>query len=155
MKHSILPSTFAVILYLFLGCAPARDGTALIQGVWKVNKIVDLDQKTETDPGSMYYVVTKRFIMTVGGKEDRPVIKKNFANMTPEEILSQLPAGAGIMEYEVKDGSIHRTTLFALSEYFEGKLIVTEFEVDTDKLVFRDNHHADGHLREWRMTRVE
>lgn len=93
--------------------------------------------------------------MTVGGKEDRPVVNKNFADMTPEEVLSQLPAGAGLMDYEVKDGKIHRTTRFALSEYFEGKLIITEFEVDANNLIFRDNHHADGHLREWHMIRVE
>lgn len=85
--------------------------------------------------------------MTVGGKEDRPVVNKNFADMTPEEVLSQLPAGGGFMEYQIKEGKIHRTTRYALSEYFEGKLIVTEFEVDSNNLVFRDNHHADGHLR--------
>ena len=59
------------------------------------------------------------------------------------------------MEYVIKEGKIHRTTLFALSEYFEGKLIETEFEVDSQSLVFRDNHHADGQLREWHMVRVE
>ena len=120
-----------------------------------MTKIVNLDEKTESDPGNMHYILTEGFIMTVGGKEDRPVIEKNFANMTPEEILSQLPAGGGFMEYEVKDGKIHRTTRYALSEYFEGNLIITEYEVDANNLVFRDNHHADGQLREWHMVRVE
>jgi hypothetical protein len=137
----------------FLGCAP--DQPTQLQGVWKVTNIRDLDENTDSDPGNMYYVITKGYIITVGGKEDRPVVNKNFANMTPEEVLSQLPAGGGIMEYQVKDGKIHRTTRFALSEYFEGKLIITEFEVDAENLVFRDNHHADGHLREWHMVRVE
>ena len=59
------------------------------------------------------------------------------------------------MEYEVKDGNIHRTTLYALSEYFEGNLIITEYEVDESNLIFRDNHFADGLLREWHMVRVE
>lgn len=116
-------------------------------GVWTVTNIVDLDEKTESDPGNMHYILTEGFIMTVGGKEDRPVVNKNFADMTPEEVLSQLPAGGGFMEYQIKEGKIHRTTRYALSEYFEGKLIVTEFEVDSNNLVFRDNHHADGHLR--------
>jgi len=116
---------------------------------------VNLDNEEESDPGNMHYVVTERHIMTVGGKEDRPVVEKNFANMTSEEILSQLPAGGGFMEYEIVDGKIHRTTKFALSELFEGKLIQTEFEVNAKNLVFRDNHHADGQLREWHMVRVE
>ncbi len=47
----------------------------------------------ESDPGNTHYVVTKRHIMTIGGKEDRPIVEKNFANMKSEEILSQLPAG--------------------------------------------------------------
>ena len=135
------------------GCSP--DTSNPLVGVWKVTNIVDLDEKTESDPGNMHYILTEGFIMTVGGKEDRPVVNKNFADMTPEEVLSQLPAGAGLMDYEVKDGKIHRTTRFALSEYFEGKLIITEFEVDANNLIFRDNHHADGHLREWHMIRVE
>ena len=138
---------------ILLACSP--ESSSQLEGVWKVSKIVDLQEKIETDPGNMHYVITPGYIMTVGGKEDRPVVEKNFANMTQEEILSQLPAGGGFMEYEIKDGKIHRTTRYALSEYFEGKLIITEFEVDPQHLIFRDNHHADGHLREWHMTRVE
>ncbi|MCZ6673593.1 MAG: hypothetical protein O7C75_11730 [Verrucomicrobia bacterium] len=138
---------------IWIGCAP--ESSSQLEGVWKVTKIVDLVEKTETDPGNMHYVITPGFIMTVGGKEDRPVVDNNFALMTPEEILSQLPAGGGFMEYEIIDGKIHRTTRFALSEYFEGKLIVTEFEVDAETLIFRDDHHADGHLREWHMIRLE
>ena len=140
---------------LVTGCVPQNDSESLVQGVWKVTKIVNLDKKEESDPGNMHYVVTKRHIMTVGGKEDRPVVQKNFADMSPEEILSQLPAGGGFMEYEIVEGRIHRTTKFALSELFEGKLIETEFEVSEKNLVFRDNHHADGELREWHMVRVE
>jgi hypothetical protein len=135
------------------GCAPETPN--LLVGVWKVSNIIDLDEKTESDPGNMHYILTEGFIMTVGGKEDRPVIEKNFADMDQRELLSQLPAGGGFMEYEVKDGKIHRTTRYALSEYFEGKTIITEFEVDKKHLVFRDNHHADGHLREWHMLRIE
>ncbi len=140
---------------LLSSCGRQDDSPSMIQGVWRVTKILNLDSKEETDPGDTHYVVTKRHIMTVGGKEDRPIVEKNFANMSPEEILSQLPAGGGFMEYEIVGGKIHRTTKFALSEFFEGKLIQTEFEVDRKHLVFRDNHHADGALREWHMVRVE
>lgn len=147
--------TLAGIVVLMSSCRLKEDSTVLLQGVWKVTKIVNLDKGKESDPGNTHYVVTKKHIMTVGGKEDRPIVEKNFANMTPEEILSQLPAGGGFMEYEIVDGIIHRTTKFALSELFEGKLIQTDFEVDQKNLVFRDNHHADGELREWHMIRVE
>ncbi len=153
MKYPIL--FVLVFAWLVSSCGRQEDSVSLVQGVWRVTKIVNLDNEEESDPGNMHYVVTKRHIMTVGGKEDRPIIEKNFANMTSEEILSQLPAGGGFMEYEIVDGKIHRTTKFALSELFEGKLIQTEFEVDTKNLVFRDNHHADGQLREWHMVRVE
>lgn len=146
---------FILFSLLIAGCVPKSDSGSLAQGVWKVTKIVNLDTKEETDPGNMHYIVTKRHIMTVGGKEDRPVIEKNFADMTADEILSQLPAGGGFMEYVIVDGKIHRTTKFALSELFEGKRIQTEFEVDSESLVFRDNHHADGQLREWHMVRIE
>lgn len=150
------PFVFALVfMVLISSCVPHQDPAVLVQGVWKVTKIVNLDKNVETDPGNMHYIVTKSHIMTVGGKEDRPVIKKNFADMNPDEILSQLPAGGGFMEYEIVDGKIHRTTKFALSELFEGKLIQTEIEVDSQNLVFRDNHHADGQLREWHMIRVE
>ncbi len=151
---------FLVLLVLGLGvlvssCGYNEESATLVQGVWKVTRIVNLDKGEETDPGNMHYVVTKRHIMTVGGKEDRPIVVKNFADMEPEEILSQLPAGGGFMEYEIVNGKIHRTTKFALSELFEGKLTQTEFEVGQENLVFRDNHHADGELREWHMVRVE
>lgn len=146
---------FACALSGLLLPACTQEKTHSLNGVWKVTKIVNLDENSETDPGNMHYIVTDSFIMTIGGKEERPVIDKNFANMTPEEILSQLPAGGGFMDYEVKDGKIHRTTRYALSEYFEGKLIVTEYEVTEDTLVFRDDHHADGQLREWHMLRLE
>lgn len=75
--------------------------------------------------------------------------------MTPEEVMSQLPAGGGFMEYKLVDGKIHRTTKFALSELFEGRLIITEIETDGSSLTFRGDQHADGHVREWHMVRVE
>lgn len=141
--------------FITVGCKPAHNKASEIQGVWKVTKVVDLTEATESDPGNLHYMISSEYIMTVGGKEDRPVIENNFALMSHKEILSQLPAGGGFMEYEIIDGKINRTTRYALSEYFEGKLIITEFEVDADRLIFRDDHYADGHLREWHMSRVE
>ncbi len=143
------------VALLLTSCGSREEPESLLKGVWKVTRIVNLDIKEESDPGNMHYILTARHIMTVGGKEDRPIVEKNFADMSPEEILSQLPAGGGFMEYKLVDGQIHRTTKFALSELFEGRLIKTEFEVDDRNLVFRDDHFADGQLREWHMVRVE
>ncbi len=141
--------------WLAVSCGKESGTRSELEGVWKVVRIENLDTGEKSDPGNTHYVVTKRHIMTVGGKDDRPVVEKNFADMSPDEILSQLPAGGGFMEYEIVDGKIHRTTQFALSEFFEGNLIVTEFEVSEGRLLFRDDHHADGQLREWHMVRVE
>lgn len=154
----VLQPTLKLFYALTIGTflvACGQQATDPLIGVWKVTKIVDLDANQNEDPGNMHYIVTSGHIMTVGGKEERPIVNKTFANMTPEEILSQLPAGGGFMDYVIKDGKIHRTTKFALSELFEGKLIITEFEVDATNLVFRDDHHPDGHVREWHMVRVE
>ena len=155
MKRLTPSSIFLFLCFPLLSCSPQAGLQEQIQGVWKVTKIVDLVEQIESDPENSHYIITRRHIMTVGGKEDRPVIDKVFAEMTPEEVMSQLPAGGGFMEYKVVDGKIHRTTKFALSELFEGRLIITEIETDGSSLVFRDDHHADGHLREWHMVRIE
>ena len=146
---------FLISALLISSCGTENRSASGLEGVWRVTRIVNLDAGEEADPGNMHYVITKGHIMTVGGKEERPVIEKNFADMSPDEIKSQLPAGGGFMSYKILDGKIHRTTKFALSELFEGKLIVTEFEVDENSLVFRDDHSADRQLREWHMVRVE
>lgn len=154
MKIIALPLTL-LTLVLFCACNNADDPAALLPGVWKVTLERDLTANTETDPENAHFVFTRRHIMNAGGKEERPVVEKNFAHMTAEEIKSQLPTGAGFMRYEIKDGKIHRTVLWALSEFFEGTTIVTEFEVTENNLILRDDHHADGHLREWHMVRIE
>ena len=155
MKRLTPSLIFLTLFVAMFGCGPQASLHDQIQGVWKVTKIVDLVEQTESDPENSHYIITGRHIMTVGGKEDRPVINKVFAEMTPEEVMSQLPAGGGFMEYKLVDGEIHRTTKFALSELFEGRLIITEIDTDGSSLTFRDDHHADGHVREWHMVRVE
>jgi hypothetical protein len=145
---------FLITVTIAISCSSPKS-PSLLQGVWKVERVVNLD-KDETLPGdNRHYMFTEKHLMTIGGKDDRPIVENNFDQMSHEEILSQLPAGGGFMRYTIQDGKIHRTTLFALSEYFEGKTIITEFEVTQDKLILRDDHLADGQLREWHMTRVE
>lgn len=149
-----LPLALTVLL-LACGCSQTEPPSSPISGVWHVDEVVNLVTGDSTDPENSHFMITDSHIMNVGGKEERPIVKKAFADMSPEEILSQLPASGGFFNYEIKDGNVHRTNKFALSELFEGMYIVTEFETDGATLVFRDDHHADGQMREWRMTRVE
>lgn len=133
----------------------AETDEELIKGVWKLIGVRNLTNATSEDPGNTHYMITSEYIMVIGGKDERPIVDKNFSEMTYDEIKSQLPAGGGFQRYKVIDGKIHRTTVFAMSEYFEGKLIITEFEASEERLVLRDDHYADGHLREWVMSRIE
>jgi hypothetical protein len=156
MKFSALIFfSISLSLLFLLSCTSEPPQSSLLQGVWKVTKEIDLTDNTLTDPGNAHFVFTSSHTMNGGGKEERPIVTKNFAHMSAEEIKSQLPTGAGFMSYKIVDGNIHRTVLWALSEFFEGRTIVTEFEVTKDTLVLRDDHHADGHLREWHMVRIE
>ena len=159
MSHNLLFPAFSLMIAglltaLITGCAGGEAHSGL-EGVWKVDQVKDLTTGTTVSGENTHYMFTAKHIMTIGGKEDRPVVENNFDQMTHEEILSQLPAGGGFMAYVIRDGKIHRTSRFALSEFFEGRTIITEFEVTADKLILRDNHFADAHLREWHMTRVE
>ena len=122
MKHSFIYTSLIITVLLIEGCGSKQSQNTL-QGVWRVTKEVDLTDNTETDPENSHFVFTRSHIMNGGGKEERPIVNKNFAHMSSEEIKSQLPTGAGFMSYEVKDGKIHRTVLWALSEFFEGKTI--------------------------------
>jgi hypothetical protein len=137
-----------------IGCSKSGPANGL-PGVWQVTEVLDLTEGTVASGENTHYMFTDRHIMTIGGKEDRPVVKNNFDKMTHEEMLSQLPAGGGFMSYKIVEGKIHRTVLFALSELFEGRTIVTEFSIKGDQLTLRDDHYADQHLREWHLTRIE
>ncbi len=74
----------------------ASDNPSLLKGVWKLVETRDLDTG-DVEPGeNFHYMISERYIMALGGKDERPIVKKNFAQMTPDEILSQLPAGGGL-----------------------------------------------------------
>jgi hypothetical protein len=75
--------------------------------------------------------------------------------MTPEEVMTQQPIGAGFYEYRVEGGELVRVAQVTLSAYYEGREVHTEFEIDGDTLVTRDSHTADGQTRQWTMRRVE
>ncbi|MCB1121456.1 MAG: hypothetical protein KJT03_07900, partial [Verrucomicrobiae bacterium] len=65
-------------LVLFCSCKQAKNPADLLVGVWQVTRELDLTDHTETDPENAHFVFTRHHIMNAGGKEDRPVIEKNF-----------------------------------------------------------------------------
>lgn len=151
---------FSIILCIaFSPCVDAASAESSVDtrlvGVWKIEKVVLLADGSISDPGNHHYMITPRHIMSMGGKADRPKIKKNFWGMNAEEIASQLPVGAGFQKYSIKDGKLYRTTVFSLSAYYEGTEFITEYELDGDMLILRDSHITDGKQREWHLRRIE
>lgn len=124
-------------------------------GLWEVTEIRDLTTgKTEPRKREFHmYSASHEMIILTG--DGRPKIEKSLSDMTADEVMSQQPIGAGFYRYEVDGHVLVRTNVMALSAYYEGKSFRTEFEIEDDTLVTRDRHAADGHLREWRMKRVE
>ena len=72
-----------------------------------------------------------------------------------EEVMSQQPMGAGFYMYRIEGGELIRTAVLTLSEYYVGRTVHTDFELNGDSLTVRDSHSADGQRREWKMRRVE
>lgn len=126
-----------------------------LQGVWRVVEQRDVTAGTTAMSRPSYQIFTDKYQMVLSGAKDRPKIKKSFKDMTAAEIQSQLPVGAGFLSYRIEGNRIIRKTLIALSAYYEGQEYETEFKLDGDRLVLRDNHLADGHIHEWILERVE
>ena len=146
-------SAFVLAIFLLSGCGSEKPSGLV--GVWRIEKVVDLETN-ETSTGFIsHYVITPSYLMSIGGAPDRPSIPKNFDMMDCQEIMTQLPAGGAFMKYRVEGNKIIRTTIFAMSAYYHGKTFETQFELVEERLVFRDDHITDEHVREWHMVRVE
>ena len=66
--------TVLVVLICFLtGCESKRLQSGL-EGVWKVDRVVDLTTMQTLPAKNSHYMFTAGHIMTFGGKEDRPVV---------------------------------------------------------------------------------
>ncbi len=137
--------------------APARSADPIpagLPGLWQSVSETDLTTGEVSLSGNAHTIITRTHMMSLGGAPNRPKLAKRFYEMTAAEVLSQLPAGGSFMSHAIVNGKIHRTVIFALSAYFEGMAIETEYELTNDTLILRDAHSADGHLREWRLRRV-
>ena len=147
-----------VMLALSLLSQPAAappDSSSGLPGVWKLVSLTDLTTGKPDPMRREWHMFTASHEMVVLGGEDRPRIKKSFWEMTPEEVTSQMPVGAGFYRYRIEAGKLVRTIVFALSAYYEGMTVHTEFELNSDTLILRDDHSADGHRREWKLRRIE
>lgn len=144
----------ALSLFPPAAAAPPEDSSGL-HGVWKLVALTDLTTGKPEPMRREWHMFTASHEMIVLGGEDRPRIKKSFWEMTPAEVTSQMPVGAGLYRYRIEAGKLVRTSVFALSAYYEGRTVHTEFELDGDTLILRDDHSADGHKREWKLRRIE
>jgi len=133
------------------GPAPANP----LLGLWEVQSVTNLVTGKVQPSVREFHMYTPSHEMIILAKADRPRIKKSLSDMTAAEVMTQQPIGAGFYEYRIEGHTLIRTAKIALSAYYEGRKVNTEFEVDGDTLTIRDNHSADGQRREWKMRRVE
>lgn len=126
-----------------------------LEGLWEVTSIQNLTKGEEQPVHREFHLFGRTHQMVILGGKGRPKLDKSLSDMTPEEMISQQPIGAGFYRYEAKDGEILRTNLVALSAYYEDKSFPGEYEINADTLVLRDSHSADGNEREWTMRRVD
>lgn len=126
-----------------------------LAGLWEVVSVRNVT-KGEVQPHRReFHMFGPTHQMVVLAGEGRPKLDKSFSDMTPEEVQSQQPVGAGFYRYLASDGTIVRTNVAALSAYYEGRSFEGQYDVSEYTLVLRDSHSADGNEREWTMRRVE
>ena len=145
------------LILLILGIAAYAEPPAATEllGLWEVIEVRDLTAGTVEPERREYHMFTASHEMIILAGKDRKKIKKSLTEMTPEEVMTQQPIGAGFYAYRVEGDTLVRTAQIALSAFYEGREVHTKFEIQGDKLITRDNHPADGHMRQWTMRRVE
>ena len=141
-------------LVMALALPPAFAQGPALGGLWKVVSIDNLTTGQKEASHRQYHMFTEAHHMIALAGEGRPKLTKSFADMTPEEVRSQQPVGAGLYSYKRQGAKLIRTNILALSAYYEGKTFETEFELKGNTLVLRDRHAAGGDLRQWTLERV-
>ncbi len=135
-----------------VGEAPLQAGP--LEGLWEVTAVRNITRSIDEPLRREFHLFSKSHQMVVLAGEGRPRLDKSFSDMTPEEIASQQPVGAGFYHFTVSGDKIVRTNILALSAHYEGRAFPGVFRVGGDTLVLRDSHSADGDEREWTMRRV-
>ena len=146
----------SLILLVLCVCAGAEPPAASgLIGLWEVVEVRDLTAGKVEPKRREYHMFTASHEMIILAGEARERIKKSLADMTPEEVMTQQPIGAGFYEYRVEGDTLVRTAQVTLSAFYEGREVHTQFDLKGDTLITRDDHPADGHMRQWTMRRVE
>ena len=150
-------SILAVVLSALLPAArlSAEPATSPLEGLWEVLSITNLTTGKVQPKNPEYHMYTATHEMIILTGKDRERIKKSLSDMSAEEVMSQQPMGAGFYEDRIEGGELIRTAVLTLSEYYVGRTVHTDFELNGDSLTVRDSHSADGQRREWKMRRVE
>ena len=151
----MLLRTSLILLALCAATAAEPPAPAGLLGLWEVTEVRDLTAGKVESKRREFHMFTASHEMIILAGEGRKRIKKSLSDMTPEEVMTQQPIGAGFYEYRVEGDALVRTAQVTLSAFYEGREVHTQFELKGDTLVTRDNHPADGHMRQWTMRRVE
>lgn len=146
----------SLILLALAACALAQPSSAPgLAGLWEVVEVRDLTTGKVEPQRREYHMFTASHEMIILAGSGREKIKKSLSDMTPQEVTTQQPIGAGFYEYRVEGDTLVRKAQVTLSAYYEGREVQTKFELRGDELITRDDHPADGHMRQWTMRRVE
>lgn len=150
----LLRTSLILLVFSFTALAEPHAAPGLL-GLWEVVEIKNLTTGEVQPRNREFHMFTESHEMIILAGRDRKKIKKSLSDMTPEEVMTQQPIGAGFYEYRVEGGELVRVAQVTLSAYYQGREVHTEFEIDGDTLVTRDSHTADGQTRQWTMRRVE
>lgn len=151
----MLLRTSLILLALSLAALAEPPSAGGLVGLWEVLEVKDLTTGKVEPKRREYHMFTASHEMIILAGGDRKKIKKSLSDMTPEEVMTQQPIGAGFYEYRVEGDKLVRVAQVTLSAYYEGREVHTQFDLKGDTLITRDNHPADGHMRQWTMRRVE
>ena len=162
MTHLLTLSLTAALLLSACASAPPAETAddphwrhRQMLGLWQVTDIRNLTKDEDQPHQREYHMYTAGHEMIVLAGPGRPKLAKSMSDMTAEEVMSQQPVGAGFYSYVIEGDKVTRTNIAALSAFYEGRTVVGEIEIDGDTLIYRDDHSADGDLRQWTMKRVE
>ena len=150
----LLRTSLILLAFSFAAAAEPSSADELL-GLWEVVEIKNITTGKVQPMNREFHMFTASHEMIILAGNDRKKIKKSLSDMTPKEVMTQQPIGAGFYKYRVEGDELVRVAQVTLSAFYEGREVHTEFEIDGDTLVTRDSHSADGQLRQWTMRRVE
>ena len=150
----LLRTSLILLVFSIAALAEPHPAPGLL-GLWEVLEIKNLATGKVQPKNPEFHMFSESHEMIILAGSDRKKIKKSLSDMSPDEVMTQQPIGAGFYHYRVEGDHLIRVAKVTLSAFYEGREIHTEFELDGDTLITRDSHSADGQRRQWTMRRVE